>query len=455
MKRFILLTTGIFLSLNSANAFEIVYPKTENYTTGAETTFFIGSETSGKALTINSQEVKLSPSGLFLYPIKLEEGENIFSISNGSEEKAYRITRTSKSKNLEAKEPQIIDYDNSFVGITNRDGVPLRSTPYDFGINRLQHLEKGIPLSIVGEYEDFYKVQLARDDYAWILKTDITSDKDTNTPTLAKIENFVYSEEANKRIFTIKLDRKVPYVLSETNGLDFVIYNVKGYPENKYEFHINKLGKDFGYKVKYKTNDELVIEVKNFPKIDKNHPLKGITITLDAGHGGDEKGAISGNNIPEKDINLAITLKLKQVLENAGANVYLTRKDDSDVSLSERVKISQKNNSDIFISIHNNALPDSLAFSDTSGTAVYYFYPQSKDLAKQVQSSMLVNLGMKDDKVRRESFAVVRNTESLAILIEVGYMMTPEDFEKLQDEEFQQKVANSIEQGLENYFNGL
>jgi N-acetylmuramoyl-L-alanine amidase len=456
MKRIILLLTGIFfISINSVTACEVVYPKTKEYTTDAQFSFFVGSESlDGNPLTINSQEVQLSKTGLFFFPVTLNEGENQFIIENGAQTETYKIIRKTSPAKV-AKEPEMIDYEEPFEASVNRDGAPLRSTPYDFGINRLQHFSKGIPLLVVGEFGDFYKVQLARDDYAWILKTDVQKSLISTFDKPAKIENFEYSEDENSRKFVIKLDKQVPYVLSESSGLDFVLYNVIGYPENKYEFHINRMGKDFGYKTYYKDNDELVIGVKNYPKIDKQEPLKGLKITLDAGHGGSELGSISGDKTPEKDINLEITLKLKKVLEDAGAKVFLTRDGDFDISLNERVRESQDRNSDIFISLHNNAFPDSLAYSNKSGTSAYYFYPQSRELAMKVQESLLKKLSSNDDKVRRESFAVIRNTESLAILIELGYMIIPDDFEKLKDENYQQEIAKAIKQGLENFFNDL
>ena len=204
-----------------------------------------------------------------------------------------------------------------------------------------------MPLNVIGEYENFYKVQLARDDYAWIDKSFVTLIKGYNNSPV-KVEGFVYEETPEGRIFTIKVNKKVPYVLSESivyktdnrmthfirtnDGYDLTVYNVKNYPENKYEVHINKTGFSTGYKSYYKNNHELVIEIKD-TKIsqDKNSPLKGLNITLDAGHGGDELGAVGCFGNFEKDLNLQITLKLKKYLEQAGANVFLTRTGDNKV----------------------------------------------------------------------------------------------------------------------------
>jgi N-acetylmuramoyl-L-alanine amidase len=448
---------------------EIIYPKSENVTINSSETFFVGNEKSAKTLKINNNEVNLYSSGAFFYPVKLEDGENQFLLNNGITTKTYIITKP-KSENCNQKEDKYINFSNPIVYITKKDNVPLRSVPYDGGLNRLQHLEKGIPLNIVGQYQDFYKVQLARDDYAWISKENVLKAETFNNSP-ARIENYVYEELPDKRIFTIKLSKKVPYILSEarayklqqnpdeyipkSNGLDFVLYNVNGFYENKYEFHINKTSKSFGYNAYYKNSKELVIEVKNAPKNNNETPLKDLIITLDAGHGGDEYGAIGCLGDKEKDINLDITLKLKSYLENAGATVYLTRDSDQDVSLQDRVDISNKNKSDIFISIHNNALPDNQANSNKLGSSGYYFYPQSKDLATSIVNSLNSETGTNNDGVRGESFAVVRNTQAISVLIEVGYMIKPEDCERLIDPDFQDKAAKAIMHGVENYINEL
>jgi len=452
MKRIILSLISAGIISTGAQALQIIYPKTEDYTTTSDKTFFTGNDAPDAALTINSTPVTIHPSGGFYFPVKLNYGENDFEISNGKDVLRYKITRNKQTVKTTA-EPEIINYKTPVLFIVDQNNAPLRSVPYDGGQNRLQHFEKGIPLSVTGEYGDFYKVQLARDDYAWISKSALKKTEITGLKPV-KILSYVYDEKPDKRIFTLKLSGKTPYVLSEANhGFDLTVYNVSGYYENKYEFHINETGKPFGYKSYYKNRSELVIEIKNFPVINKAAPLKDLTVTVDAGHGGAESGAAGCLGGYEKDINLAIAQKLQNYLQHAGANVVMTRNDDSEVSLNDRVKISQDANSDIFLSIHNNALPDSLADSNRTGSGTYWFYPQSKKLAETIHKSLLTETGLADDKVRAESFAVIRNTQSPAVLIEVGYMINPEDNSKLINPEFQDKAALAIMHGLENYLN--
>lgn len=458
----LLFTTG------SANSVEIVYPKKNNVTINSSVTFFVGNENAKTNLEINGQRVDIHPSGGFYYPVKLNFGENIFNIvSENGDSKIYIINRPKNNTN-KTKKINPIEYDSPISYLTNNDNVPLRNAPSDRGDTRLQHLQRGILLNIIGEYGSYYKVQLARDDYAWISKNLVTkATTQDNEP--AKLISYTYNEDKDKRIFNVKLSKKVPYILSEnrsynlsdtgyepyTKDLSLVVYNIDGQPENKYALEI--LGKKdlFGYKSFYNDSNELVIEVKNRPVINKKLPLKNIKITIDAGHGGSEYGAIGCLGNKEKDINLAIALMLKDLLKEKGAKVLMTREKDTYIPLYKRVSDSQKFNSDIFISLHANAIPDSLAESYPSGTSVYYFYTQSSKLAKDVKNALVENLSTKDDKVRQESFAVIRNTESLSILVELGYMINPDDNAKLVSSEFQLKAAQSIVQALEKYLNDL
>ena len=175
MKRNILSILGLVLLLNlsilNVNCAEIVYPKSNNVTIDSPRTFFIGSENPDNKLTINGESVEIHPSGGFWHTVNLSVGENIFKIDNGKESKTYTITRNNSNSNPNKTQLTEKKYNKPITIVTNENNIPLRSTPVDFGINRLQHLQKGILFRAIGEYGDFYKVQLARDDYAWITKS--------------------------------------------------------------------------------------------------------------------------------------------------------------------------------------------------------------------------------------------------------------------------------------------
>lgn len=454
MKKFALYISGILLfCLNQANAAEIVYPKTNNCIIDSPITAFIGNERNAERLTINGQSVKLHSTGAFKHPVKLSYGENTFTIDNGIEKKVYTITRNQYFQANYSQNDKPLFYDVPKIIITENNKTVLRSTPIDKGLNRLQHLQRGIELKAIGEYENFYKVILGRDNIAWVDKSQVKISDETPL-SKGEITDFKTFTDENGRVFIFKTQGlRLPYILTETtNGLDLIIYNMNNgkYPYGVYEYSIEHNGKLSGYSSAYNEKNELVI------KVNKSYQnLKGLTITVDPGHGGIESGATGCLGHKEKDINLKIALKLRDKLQARGAKVIMTRTDDRNVSLNDRVKIANDNNSEIFISIHSNALPDSLLDKDIRGTEVYYFYPQAKKLAKSILNSIVKETGTKDNGVRGESFAVVRNTNAVSVLVETGYIIDPEDNARLINNEFQDNVAKSIVTGLENYLNEL
>lgn len=427
---------------------QIVYPKSQNVTIRADKTFFVGNERTGKILKINNETVKLHPSGGFKHVVRLNYGLNTFVVDNGAEKKIYKITRPKLPGNGVSSSVKQIIYDEPVVLSIKNDNTPLRSTPVDAGLNRLQHLPSGIEFIALGEERGFYRVKLGRDGFGFISKDNAV--RINKEIVYANIQYGVHHNAKNEKSLELSIDKKVPYSVTDMNsGLDIAVYNVDNYIFEKYDEHID--GKPFGYSSYYNADGVLIVTMKEFPKVNNKTPLKNIKITIDAGHGGSESGAIGCLGTKEKDLNLQIALNLKNKLEKLGAKVFMTRDDDSYLGLYERVDKSNFFDADIFLSIHNNSLPDSMADRDATGTETYYFYPQSKDLAKILAKSISEKTGFKNGGAKGQSFAVIRNTQSIAVLIEVGYMINPDDNSKLIDRNFQDKITDGIIDGLERY----
>ena len=139
-------------------------------------------------------------------------------------------------------------------------------------------------------------------------------------------------------------------------------------------------------------------------------------------------------------------------LKKRGARVIMTRNGDNYVSLKDRVEIANYGDAVVFISIHGNALPDGADPNKNSGTSIYYYYNQAKPLADIIMDTVVSEIGIPNDKVRQGSLAVVRNTNALSILIEVSYLINPEDNANLINPEFQKQYAKAIADSLEKYF---
>lgn len=202
-------------------------------------------------------------------------------------------------------------------------------------------------------------------------------------------------------------------------------------------------------------------------------PLANKVIVIDPGHGGPDTGTLAGG-IPEKQVNLAIALALKPMLEAAGARTVYTRVSDRAVTSGEysqradlqaRVDIANRSGADLFVSIHADAHADPAIAGLTVyyGTEDGYIYdlpaPRSADLirlSRQLASRLLTELtaatGSPDRGVRQRPFYVLGATRMPAVLVEVGYMTNESDAARLRDPVYQQRVAQGLRNGIVSYF---
>jgi N-acetylmuramoyl-L-alanine amidase len=172
--------------------------------------------------------------------------------------------------------------------------------------------------------------------------------------------------------------------------------------------------------------------------------LKGRQVVLDAGHGGSDPGAQRGD-IQEKDITLAVASKVRTFLERKGVKVLMTRSDDSFVSLEDRTKLTNQAHPDAFISIHINSLESD---RDIQGIETYYQTDQSRLLAQKVHARLLDGLQVPDRSIRKARFYVVNHTDRPAILAELGFISNKDERDKLISSDYQDKVAESLGQGV-------
>ncbi len=172
-------------------------------------------------------------------------------------------------------------------------------------------------------------------------------------------------------------------------------------------------------------------------------------IILDAGHGGENPGAISPSGLLEKDVNLDIIMRVRELLHKRGAVTVLTRDGDTGPSMSRRKQIWREGNVDIAVSVHNNAAGS----YKVSGTAVLYKHSFDRDLAMCV-ARRLTQTGLDlFGVVGNFNFSLNAPTFCPNVLVEGMFMSSPEDEERLADPAFRQKVAEKIVRGLEDYLN--
>lgn len=181
--------------------------------------------------------------------------------------------------------------------------------------------------------------------------------------------------------------------------------------------------------------------------------LKGKTITVDAGHGGRDGGAVGvRHGVLEKEINLDIALRLQELLSGAEAVVHMTRVDDTFIDLWARADLANDTESDVLVSIHANSVPPDNTSAKGTETFVRLGEPLSERLGAALQSSVTSALNTVDRGVRANRYLVVRRANMPAALVEVAFLADPEEEELLMEPWFRQRAAEGIFNGLLRYF---
>lgn len=209
-------------------------------------------------------------------------------------------------------------------------------------------------------------------------------------------------------------------------------------------------------------NDVILTTSTSIERINK-------VIVLDAGHGGEDGGAVSKSGILEKDLNLVITLKLKDLLEKENFIVILTREDDRQLYSSEngsvakkktedinkRIEIVNGSNADILISIHMNSFPQSYC----NGWQTFYSTNSivGKQIAENIQKSIGENVLIENKRIAKtiEGIKLVRNTKIPAVIVECGFLSNEEEASRLNNEEYQNKIAKGICEGIIHWYNTI
>lgn len=172
------------------------------------------------------------------------------------------------------------------------------------------------------------------------------------------------------------------------------------------------------------------------------------SVTVDPGHGGTDHGAIGTKGTREKDVTLAIATRLSRIMATNGMSVQMTRMKDLEILLRPRVEMANRNDSDVFISIHANSFG---TMRGVQGIETYYFNDDSYALAKAVHKHLVRSLKRPDRGVRKNNFYVVHHTKMPAALIEIGYLSNPDEEAKLKDPAYQEQAAQAIYSGIREF----
>ena len=349
------------------------------------------------------------------------------------------------------------------VEVTAEAGVARTGPTTDH--SRLTPLPKGTQASVTGREGNWLRL-----DYgAWILASE-TRLLDTKVAPRSLIRSVTSRQTENATEIIFPLQVPVPVsIKQEDNKLSLTLYNATAQTDTirldndpviqrldwqpvqpnqiKYTFLL-KSKQQWGYDLRYE-GTSLILSLRHPPQLTQDFPsLKGATILLDAGHGGKESGAIGPTGYPEKQINLLITEKLAPILRERGAVVHLTRETDVDVSLGDRVNVINKLKPTVAISIHYNSLPDGGDAIKTKGVSTFWYNPQAQDLAMFLQTYLVKKLNRPSYGVYWNNLALTRPHTTPTVLLELGFMINPQEFEWITSPADQEKLVNAIADGI-------
>ncbi len=350
----------------------------------------------------------------------------------------------------------------------------LAHLEYGLGDDRLGgakigYIDSLIPLQMIGKVGTHYKVQLTKNRIAYIPDEHVTlMPKGSWAPDVLTGKWRVYGDSIFDYV-AIELMGKLPYqsfqltdpsrivvdIFGATNNTNWItrLQSAKEISDVQYEqvadgiFRVTiqlRHRQHWGHHIYYAGNT-LIIKVKQQPA---SLQLQQLTIAVDAGHGGSNTGAGGATGVAEKNLTLAISLKLKNLLEAQGATVIMTRNKEQFFDNKERILFYRDSLPDLLLSIHLNSSADPFR---SAGTSTFYRYPGFKPLNEAIYKRML-ELGL-PEYGNNSSFNFMLNspTEYPNALVEALFLSNLEEEMMVLDESFQQKMAEKIVEGVKDF----
>ena len=208
----------------------------------------------------------------------------------------------------------------------------------------------------------------------------------------------------------------------------------------------------FGYQ-RIVENGKFIFKVRRPPVIDPAAPLRGLIIAVDPGH--PPAGATGPTALYEGDAVVPVALRLRDLLQQRGATVMMTKTTPDTLELNIRPTMARRAGAHALVSIHYNALPDGVNPFLNNGSSTYYFHAHSARLAQVTEAAIVRNMFLRDLGALRANFALVRQPWMPAILTEGAFIMMPDQEHAIKTPEYQDAYARSIVEGMEEYFRGL
>ncbi|WP_430534240.1 N-acetylmuramoyl-L-alanine amidase [Listeria rocourtiae] len=329
---------------------------------------------------------------------------------------------------------------NSLATVTSDGGLNVRSKP-SINATVLGTLKGGDQITVTSQSNGWTQIQY-QGQTAWVNSSYIKMQESATKESKSHLQTVtIRSNGTNIRSGPGRNNETIETADSGT------VYNIDGVQGDWYQVTTSS-GKQ-GYVANWVV-DVSTSKTKSAPK-SKTTSLAEATIVIDPGHGGNDPGAQGQNGTVEKKATLKTAKAVAARLEQSGAKVILTRDSDEYVSLKDRARKAEKHNADAFISLHFDSVEDA-SDASVNGQTTYYYKGKDQSLAESINESLASNLTSKNRGTRSGDFYVLRENTQPSVLLELGYLSSSIDEQKLNSSSFRDDVANAIFDGLSGYF---
>lgn len=475
---------------------ELIHPSTDRVVAAGDIVPLLFKGSPNAKAEYRFKNLKNSKTGNEWKPI-IEKPSGIGGIYEGSavihtEDEAeqalieYRLTNTA-GKSVKALSPgkiKIRDQTRFDLMEISAEETVLRTGPASGGdsMGYDLFLPKGVKLRTNGRIGNEIRIKLSETESGWTDEKNLKMLPESSPTYRSVLHTVKISTKEPSVLLGMELKEKVPfravvsndlklltltlfYTLSDIDRIRFEessrekwldkILWLQRQPETlDIQFHLKE--KVWGYDLRYE-GSRLVCEIIFPPPITSlDSPLNGLTIAVDPGHSPESgDGAVSPQGIKEGDINFKIASCLREKLEQAGAKVLMTRNENESLDLPARGRKAWQSKSDLFISVHTNAIPDGSNPSERRGFSVFYFQPHSFELAEQVHRAYKKTMPLSDDGFYYGNLAVCRVTQMPSILTESAYLILPEEEALLMTRDFQCLCSDAIVNGVTQFVRGF
>lgn len=354
------------------------------------------------------------------------------------------------------------------IQVTADQGVARTGPSTDY--SRLTPLPKGVRARVVGREGDWLEL-----DYGgWIRRSETSSLAGLALPP-SLIRSVAVRNQGDRTEVRFPLQMAVPIAIDQRgNHLALTLYNATAQTDTirigpnpivsqlnwqqvrpgELRYDLTLKGQQWGYETRY-DGSTLVLSLRHGPPLKSTSlktSLKGIKIVLDPGHGGPEdSGARGPTGYPEKNVALKISQMLRQELVAKGATVVLTRETDVDLGLRERMDRIQAERPTLALSLHYNALPDQGDAIGTQGVAAFWYHDQAQGLAQSLHDSLVQGLNRPSYGVFWNNLALTRPTIAPTVMLELGFMINPDEFEWIIDPQAQARLVKVLADGIQTW----